>query len=324
MSWIRSPLFHFLFLGALIFVADGLLAAHRESSPALADLRIDLDGDRIVLLEEGFRRQTGRIPEADEVEQLIDAEIDDEILFREATRRGLIERDSGVQTRLIQKMLFLDGSAEIGDAAELLRRARELGLHKDDIVVRRILVQKMRLLASVLDPEEAPTHEEISAHYENNEPSFREPDRVQLIHLFFGIDERGEASLADALAVRRQLIQEGIDPEEAIRLGDPFPLGHRFERRTPRDLERSLGGDFAGRVFDSSPLEWSMPIESAYGQHLVWIEGIEPGGTTSLEAMSDRIRHLLARQKGEEKLSTALLGWRQQYDVFIDGRPRKR
>ena len=36
---------------------------------------------------------------------------------------------------------------------------------------------------------------------------------------------------------------------------------------------------------------WSEPIESAYGQHLLYIESRESGVIPSLDAMSDRIVH---------------------------------
>ena len=155
-SWIRSPLLHFSILGLFLFAA--VEGKERIAGTLDAETRrVTIDAERIESLEQDFVTQMGRQPGEEESRALIEAEIDEEILLQEALRRGLLERDGGVQTRMIQKMLFLEGEKKIDDAESLLQRAMALELHRGDIVVRRILVQKMRLFGSVLSEDERPS-----------------------------------------------------------------------------------------------------------------------------------------------------------------------
>jgi hypothetical protein len=286
-----------------------------EQDPA--PLRIDIDAARLDMLEQGFIAQMGRAPDPDESGRLLAAEIDEEILYREALARGLLERDGGVQTRLIQKMLFLDGATGIENAGELLRRAKQLGLDQDDIVVRRILVQKMRLFGSTLEDSERPSWDSIAARYAQTREALREPDRISFVQVFLSADDRQAATQGDAEALRRRLLGESIGSQTAISLGDPFPLGHRFGLRSKRDLARSFGSAFGAQALELSPGRWSRPIESAYGRHLLWVESREPGQIPGLEAVADRIRRDLERELRDAKLKTLLRDLRKSYEVVV-------
>ncbi len=316
MSWFRSPLLHFLILGALIYALyesrQNDLVASNENS-----FRIEIDSATLELLEQNFTIQMNRAPNAQEVESLLNREIEEEILFREALSRGLFERDGGVQTRMIQKMAFLEGASNTEDLATLLDRAMELELYRGDIVVRRILVQKMRLLASRLDDEDRPSDRDIAARYAEIRETLREPDRISFGQVFLSADDRKEATFSDALALRTRLETEPIAIQEAVQLGDPFPLGYRFVRRSARELERSFGARFGALALEAKPGEWSEPIESAYGHHLLFIEAHEPGQTPALEAVRDRIRLELEHERATAQLSALLRNLKKRYEVVV-------
>lgn len=248
---------------------------------------------------------------------MISAEVDEEILFREALARGLLERDGGVKTRLIQKMIFLEGSAEIKDAPALLERAKSLGLHKGDIVVRRILVQKMRLLGSTLDADAQPKEQDIKAAYEAQSEGLREPDRRSITQIFFSADRRPNTARADAKALRTKLAP-GETYEALIALGDPFPLGHVYERRSERDLDRSFGARFGLETFATEVGTWSKPVESAYGFHLVRVDRVEKGEIPMLESVRKRLRHQLEQERREQQLENLLSDLRTRYEIALD------
>ena len=318
LTWLRSPVLHFLVLGFLIFVLNEArevrLAAEESGS-----IRVEIDATRIETLERDFATQMGRAPNAQEEEALLATGIEEEILFREALARGLLEHDGGVQTRLIQKMLFLEGQTELENMGDLLDRAMKLKLYQDDIVVRRILVQKIRFMASALDDEERPSAEDIAERYARDRNTYREPDRISFGLVFLSIDVRRDATRGDALALRDRLESESILIEEAISLGDPFPLGYRFSRLSERDLARRFGSRFGTLALECETGEWSEPIESAYGQHLLYIESRESGVIPSLDAMSDRIRRELEHEFQKAKFSTMLRNLKKRYEVVVTG-----
>jgi len=315
---LRAPLIHFLVLGALLFGFASLRSGRdAETIETERAHRIELDADRLAELRQDFSRQLGRAPTSRELERLIASEVDDEILYREALARGLLERDGGVQTRLIQKMLFLEGSADLEDASALLARAVELGLHEDDIVVRRILIQKMRLLGSQLDGGEQPSADEIAERYRRDQTRLRLPDRLSFVHVFLSEDRRPGSAKQDAIALRARLVEDDVVATDAIELGDPFPLGHRLEQRSADELGRSFGTGFGSAAFELAPQTWSGPIASAYGQHLLWIDRIEPGEVPPFERVADRIRRELEQERREARFDALLAELRTRYEVVV-------
>jgi len=313
-AFFRSPLLHFLVLGIGLYVFRyaGPLS---DEDRAADEFRIEIAGETLDELTLRFGEQMGRPPSQTEIDRMIEAEVDEEILFREAMSRGLLDRDGGVQTRLIQKMLFLEGEAEIEDAPDLLARAVELNLHQDDIVVRRILVQKMKLLGAQLSAEQQVTDAEIQAAYQEQADLLRSPPRVDLQHVFASRDRRGETTRDDALALLTRLQGDATSIENAPQLGDPFPLGHRLDGRSQRDLERTFGGVFGEAVFASEPRQWFGPVESAYGQHLAFVIRREPGTVPPLEVVADRLRLQIEEDRRERNLDKLMNELRPQYTV---------
>jgi hypothetical protein len=315
-SMTRSPALHFLLLGALLFTLQGVRQSHSAAEDPTAR-RIAIDRERMAQLERDFAAQTGRRPSPRETRRLVDREVEEEILYREALARGLLDRDGGVQTRLIQKMLFLESGRSLEEAPDLLARAIELGLHREDVVVRRILVQKMRLLGSSLAPQQRPTDAELRTVYRAESESLRAPDRRTLVHVFLSRDRHGEETeaLADRLAAR--LRAQAIAPADGPREGDPFPLGHRLEGRSRADLARQFGGAFGDATFAALPGRWSDPIGSAYGSHLVFVEQVDPGEVPPFEAVAERLRLQLEQERREKNLEALLADLRTRYEVVL-------
>jgi hypothetical protein len=307
-------LIHFLLLGAALFATRSLLADRDEAADRF---RIEIGAGRVEELANGFRQRAGRAPDRRELDGLIEAEAEEEMLFREAVARGLMERDGGVQTRLVQKMLFLEGGGELADAPMLLARAVELGLHEDDVVVRRILVQKMRLIGSSLREDQQVSPAEIEAAYRTRREALRSPDRLDLVHVFLSRDDHGEAVGEAAVAVLERLRSEDPPLADAPDLGQPFPLGHVLERRSREELDRRFGPGFGEAVFVLPEGGWSAPIASAYGLHLVRVTRREAGEPPPLERVADRLRLELEADRRLENLDALLGSLRTRYHVRV-------
>lgn len=315
-SVLRSPLVHFLALGVLAFaLVDrfGPAADERIASPA----RVSLARDQTDALRRDFQARIGRAPDASELRHLVSLAVDEELLYREALARGLAAEDVDIETRLVQKMMFLDEDTTGSDPAQRLERARSLGLEQDDIVVRRILIQKLRLLATTLAPEEIPGESELAEAFALRRESFRTDDRRTLVHVFLGRDRRGERTPGDAARLRRRIEHEQIAPTAAVSLGDPFPFGHDLERQSEADLARGFGESFAASIFALETGQWSQPIESAYGLHLVRVAASSRGEVPELAAVRGRLRLELEEETRSRKLVALLAELRTRYEVAV-------
>jgi hypothetical protein len=100
---LKEPLFHFLLLGAIIFVAYFILNPGENDATNQITINQN-DIDRFVQI---FEKQWNRKPTRQEMDGLVRAHLKEEILYREALALGLEKDDTIVRRRLAQKMEFL-------------------------------------------------------------------------------------------------------------------------------------------------------------------------------------------------------------------------
>ncbi len=300
----------FLAIGALLFVAQSVLSAwlarpERE--------RIVIDSARIERVREQLALSLRGEPTESQLRAAIEAEIDDEILFREGLALGLPAGDGALRQRLVANARFLGFGSE--DEETLLREALALGLERTDPVVRRGVVLRMRSLLERPPSDDDPPADEIRAHYEANASRYVEPARVRLSHVYVS---RSDADAEErARALRARLVEPEASVDDAIALGDPFLRGHHQALRTQREVAGIFGAAFAQRVFGLAAGEWSEPVESAYGLHLVFVHERAAERPRPLEEVRARVVAEIRARQGEDALRHALARLRTHYDVDV-------
>lgn len=100
---LREPLFHFLLLGALIFI----IAGRTRSAGSGSGEKIFVTQSQIESLAVGFTRTWMRPPAQQELQGLVDDYVREEVLYREAKAMGLDQNDVIVRRRMRQKFEFL-------------------------------------------------------------------------------------------------------------------------------------------------------------------------------------------------------------------------
>ena len=109
---IREPLFHFVLLGAVIFLLAGRV---RSGSVGSGD-KIVVTQSQIESMVVGFSRTWMRPPSQEELQGLVNDYVREEVLYREAMAMGLDQDDVIVRRRMRQKFEFLaeDQAARTG------------------------------------------------------------------------------------------------------------------------------------------------------------------------------------------------------------------
>jgi peptidyl-prolyl cis-trans isomerase C len=264
----RSPLLHFLLAGAALATLQSWLWPEppRRTEPVVVDEAV------LANLTRSWSRATGRLPSDAEREVILQDWVDQELLVREAIARGLSQQDALVTRRLIQNQRFIEeGTADPPlTNAELLARARALGVERTDLVVRRRLIERMReiILSGSLDAKSAS---------EPNPPP-EGPPWIRITQLYVSSDRSDRSDWSDrepvaiATGLLEQLRSRGLRPgdPDVKHLGDAFLLPRDLPPMTEQRLAARFGTRF-GEAVSELPLEqWSAPIESSYGLHLVW------------------------------------------------------
>ena len=102
-SWVKEPLFHFLLIGAGVFLLYGLTA----NVPKEEHNSIDVSASRADRMVTLWEKRWNRLPTQEEFDGLTDQYINEEVLYREALAMGLDSDDPVVRRRLAQKVKFI-------------------------------------------------------------------------------------------------------------------------------------------------------------------------------------------------------------------------
>jgi hypothetical protein len=307
---LRSPLLHFLLIGGLLFA---LQAARRpEPAQTIVEVRRSEIEERLA----AYRQQMGRPPSETEAAAIERQVVDNALWLEQAFALGLHEVDSVVRQRLVLNMRFLEGESETSEA-DLVQRAVELGMDRSDTVVQRRLIDRVQAILRAGVRASAPSEEILEAHYAKTREQWREPALLDLQHVYLSRDKRGGQTLSDARGLGERLRAEGLDPASAIALGDPFLAGHRLRGATPNRIVARLGPVFANGVSEVPTGEWIGPVESAFGQHLVWLDRRIESRIPALEEVRSRVFEDWIEETSRKALREHIDRRREQVEVRV-------
>ncbi|WGL18075.1 peptidyl-prolyl cis-trans isomerase [Microbulbifer bruguierae] len=153
----------------------------------------------------------------------------------------------------------------------LYREAMRLGLDKDDTVIRRRLRMKMEYLAKDLIDAIEPSNQVLQAYYQQHLDKYIQPAQYSFEQVFLDSDKRVE--VAEDARILLTKLTAGSDPEK---LGDGSLLQHRFEHISSERIDRTFGNGFAQQLRELHSDQWSGPLTSAFGEHLVRITAYRP------------------------------------------------
>jgi len=267
-------------LVAFVLLGGILFGLYAVSSGAFTDQSrtIVISELEIDLLATTFRRQWQRPPTESELRALVDGRVREEVLYREALA---------------------------------------VGLDRNDVVVRRRMVQKMELLSEDLATLADPTDTELQAFMAESPDDYREPPRLSFTHVFFNLDRRGAEAENDALQVLADLRSAGAPPEAGFERGDRFMLEYGYGAQSPADVRRLFGTSFAETLFELDP-GWQGPVTSGYGLHLVYVGQRREGRMPDYQEIRDRLVSDLNRRRRDRANEALYQGLVAGYEVEID------
>ncbi|WP_226625027.1 peptidyl-prolyl cis-trans isomerase [Alloyangia pacifica] len=163
----------------------------------------------------------------------------------------------------------------------MVREALALGLDKGDAMIRNRLRAKMEFLAEAPAAAMVPEDSVLEAYYSDNADAYARPAQLSFTQVLLPQDAAPEA-----VAALRAELEEGADPRV---LGQATMLPPRLEAMAAPAVERVFGGGFGAAVAELPRDQWSGPVDSGYGQHLVRLEAIEAPRLPPLDALREKV-----------------------------------
>ncbi len=221
-------------------------------------------------------------------EQILDQQIDQLVLYREALAQE-IPVDQGEVIQAVDEAIARN-KQEIGSEEAFQRQLKLEGLTEDELRERYIRQARMemmigRLMQRDLGGDIAVSDDEVRAYYEANRADLPKRDTaLHLQHIVIAV-QPDSVLLAKAQSL-------ALDVAEQIRLGklsfaeaakrysdDPNGrTGGDLRRLRRGDLTGSMGPQFEETVFGVPEGEVSEPMPSPLGFHLVKMHAKDPGG----------------------------------------------
>ncbi len=201
----------------------------------------------------------------------------------------------------------------------LYRTALDMGLDKEDVIVRRRMVQKIEFLTSDLIAPPDPIEGELEGFYANNQDSYRAPDAITITQVFFDPDKREDQTLDDAKAALGKLQKQGEPIGNDPSVGDPFMLQQYYPERSEMELAKLFGTEFARSVFSLEAGQWHGPVLSGYGTHLVYVHALRQSPTPDFADISERVKEDWEAERLSELHEKYLEGLMSRYKVVIEG-----
>lgn len=273
--WLKEPLFHFLLIGAGLFMLYGWQSdddATRPDQIVFTEAKVD----QLINL---WERKWQRLPTQRELQGLIEQQIREEVLYREALAIGLDKNDQVVRRRMSQKMEFISND-----------------------------------LASLAEPDDEQLQTYLATHVEK----FSIPPRISYSQIYLNVNQRGEQVYAEVEKILEELSESAIDIDISM-LGDSFMGGYSFNDETDYGVSRLFGEVFTQQIFELPVGKWAGPVESGYGLHLVRVDSRTDSRVPPLQQVRDKVRVEWVAEQQRKTNDMLYSELRKRYEITIEG-----
>ncbi|MGE0641990.1 MAG: peptidyl-prolyl cis-trans isomerase [Thermoanaerobaculia bacterium] len=190
------------------------------------------------------------------------------------------------------------------------REGLRLGLDRNDEIVRRRLAQKMEAISSDVGRLMKPvTDDDLRRFFDEHPDLFHLPPAYTFHQLLYLPAERAEA-LAALEALRQG---ESIPESRRDRLG----VRNDWIDAAEPDLANAFGDGFAKALAMLPTGEWSGPVESGYGLHLVELERRDAARQPDFESVKSSIRREYDYRAGIEAEDALFRSLLERYTVRL-------
>jgi hypothetical protein len=232
------------------------------------DKNIYISDQEVVSLINAWKSQVGREPTDDEISRIINNLVQEEILYREALNLGLEREDKIIKRRLAQKISFLKQESILKDFSQ----------------------------------------KEIIDFHKANREKYYIQDSYTFTHKFFSSNNNSIERAQNHLNNSNGLYGNS----------DPFFLGKNFADVSSVEINSNFGSNFSLYLKNSPINQWVGPYKSSFGYHNLYITNYTPGFHPSLDDIYDQLLVDLNQLKRDSAISDFIKEVGPEYSVIIN------
>ena len=210
---------------------------------------IVIDDDMVNRIGNIFQKQWGRPPSDSEWTSLLDNEIREEVYYRQALK---------------------------------------MNLDHNDELIRRRMNQKLDFISSDLAQMSTPPDSALQAYYVKHKSKYLRQASFSFSHIYFNADKRDHAK-ADALALLPSLPATDINLPDLTKMGDAFAFAYHTDEAPAKEIDAQMGEGFAAALSGLPVGQWSGPVLSGFGAHLIFIDAVKPAGEPAFATIKEQL-----------------------------------
>jgi parvulin-like peptidyl-prolyl isomerase len=196
----------------------------------------------------------------------------------------------------------------------LFREGVALGLDRDDPVIKRRVRQKLDLMSEEQIAGAAPTDADLAAYMAQNPTRFLRPATVSFEQILLD-GARPVADVERQATVAKAALARGVDPG---RLGKPTLLPRGGDAVAVDLVARDFGRGFAEQLTLLPLGEWTGPVASGLGPHLVRVSARTPAAGPPLDDVRQQVAREWENERRERSRTESYRKLRDSYTVVIE------
>ncbi|MEE2733350.1 MAG: peptidylprolyl isomerase [Pseudomonadota bacterium] len=190
------------------------------------------------------------------------------------------------------------------------RQALSLGLDSNDRVIRRRLRQKMEFLTTEAARFYEATDAELSAYLQRHPDKFESGSQFSFEQVFF---KGQEPQLATRIQAAEQALRANLPVTgDATLLPGVVPLSPAY------DIDSRFGDGFSAQLESLAIGQWSAPIQSEYGVHLVKLLARQAPRLPSLAEIRPTVEREWRNHKNQEVKSAMIERLKSGYSIVVE------
>ncbi|MFH1478429.1 MAG: peptidylprolyl isomerase [Candidatus Omnitrophota bacterium] len=243
---------------------------------------------------------------------LLNQMIEDKLILSRAKELGIQVADKEVEERLQEIRNGFPTDSFFNNTLEAQGiTVGDLKIrYRDQIMMKKVVNYEIKSKTDILPSE-------ISEYYEKNREQFKRQEKYRVSHILIKAQSEVDFELAkvEIQDVYNKLVA-GQDFKTLARIHSEGPnkedggdMGYASKGEMIEELDRE--------IFSLKNGEFSNPIKTSVGYHIVKVDDIQHSGYMSLEEAQEDIKMMLYQQKLKEKVDRWLSGLRSQAYISI-------